>query len=275
MNQSYSDYPTRSSEDMEYLLAYVYGALSEAETAELTREISQNIGLRMTVNGMIQVKETKGFVTGKEHLEWLDRRRKTVDNVFQHHQRTRRNQIFKTVIAFATVVLICMYLFNLPIFSSPKLYKKYQAKPEIASAKMDQWPVQNLANFTAFYGANQYLQVLEECNRMLSIDSSLTDVRLYAGFCYLELNDFEKAMDQFSRIILTASDEHLRTQAIWQTGLAYIKIKDFDHAIQAFDSLATEQNIVPEDARLVKKARKILWRAKVRNFVVRNIAHRV
>ncbi|MEZ4777615.1 MAG: tetratricopeptide repeat protein [Bacteroidia bacterium] len=275
MNPGYEDYPPDARGDMDHLLAYIYGDLPETEASAISREIDRNIGLRMMVSGMIHVKEIKGFASWPEHREWLDHRKNTIDGVLRQYRRSQRNQRLKMSMAFASVVLFIVYLINLPLFSSPKLYKKYQTKPEIAVTTVGQWPLQNPATFTNYYTANQYLQVLEECNRMLRIDSTLLDVRLYAGFCYLELNDPDKAMEQFSRIIVSGSDdEHLCSQAIWQSGLAYIKAQDFERAIQVFDTLATTPTIKREDGRLAQKARKILWRAKVRNFVLQNIVHR-
>lgn len=274
MNPLHADYTPEAREEVDYLLAYIYEDLSDAESLAMSQEIDRNIGLRMIVSGMTQVKETKGFVSPDEHREWLDRRKNTIDGVLHQHKRSHRNQRLKQTIAFASVILFVVYLVNLPLFSSPKLYKKYQTKPEIAITTVDHWPVQNPVMFANYYSANQYLQVLEECQRILRIDSTLLDVRLYAGFCYLELNEPDKAMEQFSQIILAGQDAHLRSQAIWQSGLAYIKAQDFEHAIEVFDTLATTPEMQQEDGRLVKKARRILWRAKVRNFVLQNIVHR-
>ncbi|MEZ4829693.1 MAG: hypothetical protein R3C61_25925 [Bacteroidia bacterium] len=267
MNHNHSDYSLHSQIESDTLLAYIYGDLPEELNRALTAEIAQNIGLRMMVNGMIQVKETKGFISQEEHRQWLEKRSAAVDAVLFHHQRTLRNQRLRMVLAFASVILLIVYLLNLPLFSSPKLYKKYQAKPEITLAKAETWPLQNPALFTSYYTDNQYLRVLEECNRMLSVDSTLLDLRLYTGFCYLELNDPQKAMEEFSRIMVAASDDDLCTEATWQYGLAYIKARDFEHAIQIFDTLKGS-------GRMDKKVKNIRWRARIRNFVLQNIVHR-
>ena len=181
----------------------------------------------------------------------------------KRHQNQKKNRAYKFIGYAASFIGLLIYVTNLPLYSSAKLYNKFQSKPEFAVENFSRISSEEQSLISDYYLDNEYIMAIDELNKILEADSTLMTVKFYAGFCSLELGNFDEAISYFSSIIQSDSDQTLKDQALWQMGMTYIKARDFEHAIDTFQSL-------DQDSR----AKKILWRAKVRNFVLENIVPR-
>jgi len=101
----------------------------------------------------------------------------------------------------------------------------------------------------AYQSKKEYTTALENFNKVLEINpefSELSNVYIVMGWCLLELNKFEKAIEKFN---LAAEKDSNNKQIFLGRGLCYKKMENYNEAISNFEKIAIlEQNQKNEEA---------------------------
>ncbi len=255
------------------LIAYVYGDMDAHRSEVIREQIQEDERLSLLVDGIESVREHHGFTDRLAHQEWLADRKSEANQLVQQHVRRRKVKKRLHLLAYASLILgMCWYIGNFPQNSAEKLYSKYQIEPIqdnlIASALPEQ-DFSALTDLLSLCAAHEYGPALAGFNQLLEEDPSQTGIRYLAGFCYLEIGETEAALDYFSSVYQSTASPFMQQHALWQMGLSYLKVRDFDHAIESFQAVRASLNLdQPEARKLDKKARRVVRRAKIRRFAL-------
>jgi tetratricopeptide (TPR) repeat protein len=255
------------------LLHYVYGALEPEATRRLTAEIATDERLSLVVAGIQEVRESRGFTGIQAHLDWLAVRQADMARQVRKQILKQQKRRYLRMFAWLTGLIgLSVYGLNFPQNSSEKLYTRFQYDSAEVGQLIAAFSPEDLQPAMPWIGlciTQDYQPALAGFNHLLEQDPSQAGIRYLAGFCYLEMGETQAAIDYFSSVYQHAASPLVQQQVLWQLGLAYLKAKDFDHAIPAFQ--AVRDGFDPAEAGeqpLVQEARRVLRRARIRRFAL-------
>ena len=160
---------------------------------------------------------------------------------------SRRQVIFAAAAAVVLIFLTVSALLLLPQRStSEKLFAMYydSDKPIRVTRSGDD----NLVEALRCYQQKNYGDAIELFDEILVTDPDNAAVRFYAGISYIEISQYEKAIESFQYII--NENDHLYIEpSQWHLGLCYIKSDQMEKAKDQFNLIAgDERNYYKEDA---------------------------
>ncbi len=78
----------------------------------------------------------------------------------------------------------------------------------------------------------QYQYAIDNFRQVIQNDQNCEEAYFSRGNAYYMLKDYDKAFDDFSKVIDLQSHNHLNWQSYYLRGLIYYQRKDFEHTIK-------------------------------------------
>ncbi len=167
-----------------------------------------------------------------------------------------QNELLKTwhlaAASFSLLLVVggLWYILSNKPFSTERLVTKYYkpAHPilQIRSAEMNTDDA--LKEAFSFYKQNDYTNALKYFN---SLDNQIT-AKFYSGVCYIELEQYNKAIDSFEYVI-SDRDNLFVEQAEWYLGLIYLMNNQKNQAIDQFEKISDSDSYYSNQAEEILK----------------------
>lgn len=141
------------------------------------------------------------------------------------------------------------YLINLRVLSEDELFNKYYRPYKEDIYKNDNY---KLLKIKEYYAVGNYYGVLNEFKGSNNKDSSNLDRYFYQGLVYLELWQFQSAIENFTKILLLKNNKY-SDESRWYLALCYLKL---GHKLQAkdyFEEILKSQRYKNNEARQILK----------------------
>lgn len=146
--------------------------------------------------------------------------------------------------SIAATIMVTMLLGGSLIFNSvfngsteQKLYNQYfQPETTLLTVRSADVPLSSVEQGMNYYEVEEY----EKAISAFSSDANNLLGKLYSGYSFMHLGNYEKAEAQFIAI-LNNHDNLLIDQAEWNLGLCYLKTGKSDKAKQIFEHIANTQ----------------------------------
>lgn len=215
---------------------------------EQEEELNHEIDLRFGIN---QSLKDKGLF---ELKELLDKQKSNlyVKDPFQNF----RKDLFKTwhlaAASFSLILVVggLWYILSNKPYSTEKLVTKYYkpAHPigQIRSVEISSGDA--LTEAFIYYKKNDFNGALKYFK---SLDNQIT-AKFYSGVCYIELEDFDHAIESFA-FVINDKDNLYVEQADWYLGLIYLMNNQRQLAISQFELIAKgDSYYAPQAEEIIK-----------------------
>ncbi|MBC35979.1 MAG: hypothetical protein CL663_08075 [Bacteroidetes bacterium] len=236
----------------ELIEKYIEGDLDSSSKAEVEKWISQDkefaseYRLRLEVNQALEQKEV------------MQLRATLKDIILRNAQQPNVIHLFKRnwhlVAASITVLLVVgsVYLGNRRSTDSGLFNSYYNKENAYVSTRSHNANFQeNLQAALQKYELDEYdsaIILLEDINDNLVAD-------YYLGLAYIEVEEYEKAMLSFDRI-LNEDSNLFEEQAEWYNALCMLKVGQTEDAMQVFENISESNSLYKEDAQKILEAIK-------------------
>ena len=231
---------------------YIDGNLNGKELIQLEEELSKNqmftaeLELRREVNELIRDKQFS------EIVEILDRQLKSNSYSVMNIQKDVLKTWHMAAASFALILVAggLWYILSNKPFSTEKLVSKYYkpASPIGQFRSLEISPDDALKEAFNFYEQNDYVNALRYFN---SLENQIT-AKFYSGICYIELEQFDKAINSFE-FIINDKDNLFVEQAEWYMGLIYLMNNQKSQAISQFDKISKSDSYYANQAKEIIK----------------------
>jgi len=141
------------------------------------------------------------------------------------------------------------YILNLRVLSEDDLFNKYY-RPY----KEDIYKEYNyeLSKIKEYYAIGNYYGVLNEFKGSHNKDSSSLDRYFYQGLVYLELWQFQSAIENFTKILLLKNNKY-SDESRWYLALCYLKLGQKMKAKDYFEEILKRQRYKNDEAKQILK----------------------
>jgi len=151
----------------------------------------------------------------------------------------------KIIISSVLGIVAGWFLSILLTRSTNQVYEKhfedYENLVLVRSAGM-----QNLSNIMHLYDNGNYQKALLGLNQLNKNNSA---VILYKGICYMHLDKFDRAIQEFEKLYLKKNQ--YKEHADWYTGLCYLKKGYKIAAIKHFEYIAQSDSYYKNEAQKI------------------------
>jgi tetratricopeptide (TPR) repeat protein len=103
-----------------------------------------------------------------------------------------------------------------------------------------------------FYESKNYNQAIVLFEKILKSDNTRVGLNLYSGISRMEINQYDEANRNFSKIIDHKANAFVES-AQWYLGLCYIMTNEVDRARDVFTSIVKSDGYYKKDARRILK----------------------
>ncbi|HEX8529419.1 MAG TPA: tetratricopeptide repeat protein, partial [Cytophagales bacterium] len=200
---------------------YVLNRMDGDERAQFEALLHVDAGLRGEVAGQQKIAallEKAGDYQLKKRLDQV-----YADTVGRENAGARRlgTGLPRTAWAVAAsvvlLVALLLWLWGRPATTPDELFTEYyRPEPYLVTRGQADAPPGG-----AFFNQGNYRQALEAFGANLRQNPGADYDLLYAGLCYLELGDYGRAEESFTRV--AGRSQLLRGQATWYLALTYLK----------------------------------------------------
>lgn len=245
-----------------YVDKYLDGILEREEKTQFERELrydsdlQSELNLQKKINTMLvdaDVLDLKGqldTIYQEQYTPWI---KSIKPRVLQN-----KRSIFRIVTLAASFVLLfsIVTLFNNKD-SAESIFSEHYATPEFsmsfrsAASQVDK----DLRSAMIFYENGEYTEAIMLFKKVLTEDNSRIGLNLYSGISNMEIQEYEKANENFQKIIAHNTNAFVES-AEWYLGLSYLKTNEFGKAEETFEGIVNREGYFRRDAR------KILRRLK-------------
>jgi tetratricopeptide (TPR) repeat protein len=140
-------------------------------------------------------------------------------------------------------------LSNKPISTERLISKYYKPAGPIGQIRSFETSAEDaLKEAFNFYQQNDFANALKYFS---ALDNQIT-ARFYSGVCYIELEQFDKAIESFE-FVINDKDNLFVEQAEWYVGLIYLMNNQKGLAIEQFQKISTSQSYYSHQAGEILK----------------------
>jgi tetratricopeptide (TPR) repeat protein len=208
------------------------GLLSESEKMDFGQKLEANADLRneynkytVLIDGVnMHERERIKSILKTSSSDQVGRAR----HIEQAHRVSAR-RIYYAAAATLLLLLIPGYFVYQNLTFSSRIYSEYNIKDPGLPVVMGAISNSMFNNAMIEYKDAKYSNALAIFNQMLSKDSFNDTIQYYAGICNLEIDDAEKAIDLFKKVIELPNGAFYYS-ANYYLGLSYIKTKQIENA---------------------------------------------
>ena len=204
---------------------------------ENNKELAKEMNLRLEVNHQIK---DKGFFELQDKLA-IQLNNPNSNNPVINLGKDFLRTWHLAAASFALILVVggLWYILSNKPYSTEKLVSKYYkpAHPILQIRSVEANNENALDQAFKFYKENDFNNALKYFN---SIENQIT-AKFYSGICYIELEQFDQAIESFSYII-NDNDNLFVEHANWYLGLIYLMDNQKGKAIEQFEKIAEEEN---------------------------------
>jgi len=192
----------------------------------------------------------------KEKIDELSKIKKNKNSALLFYKYLNLKGIglyFILLIILFFVYLGVTYIVNLRVLSEDDLFNKYY-RPY----KEDIYKNYNyeLSKIKEYYAVGNYYGVLNEFKGSQTKDSFNIDRYFYQGLVYLELWQFQSAIENFTKILLLKNNKY-SDESRWYLALCYLKLGQKMKAKGYFEEILKSQRYKNNEARQILKRLKL------------------
>ena len=231
---------------------YIDGNLSEEEflrtfpRQNMDPDLESEISLREEVNDALR---------DKSFLEF----RQLVENGMNHSSglsRLLRKDALKTwhlaAASFALILVVggLWYILSNKPYSTERLVSKYYkpAHPILQVRSLEMGSDDALKEAFSYYQQNDFANALKY---FTTLENQIT-AKFYSGVCYIELEQFDKAIKSFEYVI-NDKDNLFLEQAEWYIGLIYLMNNQKAQALEQFNKISESESYYSNQAKEILK----------------------
>ncbi|NJK94570.1 MAG: tetratricopeptide repeat protein [Bacteroidales bacterium] len=222
--------------DLEHLVKYLDGELSEKEKHELIEKLRNDPSLSEKVDLIKDVDE----IVGDKHLSSFEESLKEVESVYFNRDLHNASVSSRKYLIFTRIAVVLFVLLSTGAYffftgegnsgGQDKLFAAYYEKMPADFTTRSVFPQDdNFIKAIKYYNDNKFRAAIIEFEKILKSDPDNNSVKLFLGLCYTETNEFENAAG-FFKSILKQKDPIFEEHAAWYLSLCYIKTNKFDMA---------------------------------------------
>lgn len=233
---------------------FIDGSLSTAEADDLLRELETNpdllreFTLRTEVNLAIRNRHLDDF----RNLLISQSKNQTSNSSFFNLKKDILKTWHLAAASFALILVVggLWYILSNKPFSTERLVSKYykpaQSILQFRSVELNSDDA--LKEAFNFYQQNDYSNALKYFN---SLENQIT-AKFYSGICYIELEEFDNAIDSFE-FVINDKDNLFVEQAEWYLGLIYLMNNQKAQALEQFNKIAKSESFYANQAKEIIK----------------------
>ncbi len=233
---------------------FIDGNLSEDDAHRFRSELETNpmlfseFNLRLEVNEAIKDKNIAEF----RELVGHQLRNQSSHTVSFNFQKDILKTWHLAAASFALIVVVggLWYILSNKPYSTERLVSKYYkpAQSILQYRSLELNSDDALKEAFNFYQQNDYINALKYFN---SLDNQIT-AKFYSGICYIELEQFDKALESFEYVI-NDKDNLFVEQAEWYLGLIYLMNNQKTQALDQFGKIAKSDSYYATQAKEILK----------------------
>jgi hypothetical protein len=232
---------------------YIDGLLSREsfEEIEILRKTKSDLDIEIDFRN-----EINEALRDKNFIEFYQ----IVSSQFENQDSNSKNKFQRDVLktwhlAAASFSLILVVgglwyiLSNKPISTERLISKYYKPAGPIGQIRSFENSAEDaLKEAFNFYQQNDFANALKYFS---ALENQIT-ARFYSGVCYIELEQFNKAIDSFEYVI-NDKDNLFVEQAEWYVGLIYLMNNQKSLAVEQFKKISTSQSYYSHQAEEILK----------------------
>lgn len=233
--------------DLEQLVRYLDGELTESEKQQLLEKLKNDPSLREKLELISDVDK----LLGDKHLENFEESVSEIEAV--HSGKTKPDSDRKLKwLAAAAIFLILISAASYFIFykttSGEKLFAAYYERlPADFATRSPEAGNDDLDLSLRLYNTGKFQEATGELRKIVQKQPDDYAAGLYLGICYMETDQENNAASEF-RKVLNSGDPVFEEHALWYLSLSYIKAGQTSLAIPMLKKLAGSQTFYKEKA---------------------------
>ncbi len=210
---------------------------------EADTELAKEIEFRLEVNEAIRDKD---LLELRDKLE-QQKGQNSVGYPFSHFRKDLLKTWHLAAASFALILVVggLWYILSNKPYSTEKLVTKYYkpAHPILQIRSAEANGDNTLNEAFKFYKLNDYSNAL---NYFVKLENQIT-ARFYSGICYIELEEFNKAIESFNFVVYD-KDNLFVEQADWYLGLIYLMNNQKSKAVDQFNKISASESFYSDQA---------------------------
>ncbi len=210
----------------------ILNEISELELTQLEAAISESPKIRNEINFRKDINKSMEYLGNEDLRKLLNRiheeeiEGKTAPK--KHHWK------IPLFFLFALGIALLIYQFTKPVkISSHLVYAEYFS-PYPSSEERGEDEAKLIQGFKAHYSDKNYQKALDQIKPILNTQNN--EMKLMAGICALESDDFHLSTQLFNDILST-KDYYFQDHANWYLALTYLKQDKIKEAITILTQL--------------------------------------
>lgn len=217
-----------------------------------TELINKFLEKKLSENEIIEFKklyneDEKFSYEVKNHLNMIASIKAAEKISIEKSQKIRKIN-WNYIVGIAAILLIFITIgfifFRNKNLTSSEIYSEYYKPLESKENTMgEDFTEIKIKEAFDYYNYEKYEIAVEVFEQ---IDDSLENYTIYTGICYLEIENFENAINKFK--IVTESNSLMKNDAKWYLGLTYLKINKIEEAKRVFYEISNSSSQYSEKA---------------------------
>jgi len=219
----------------EKIQAYLHDQLTDVEKQAFEELLKSNPEIAQETREALLIKEGLALEQDVELMQRIERLEASLEN------KKSSNTWIRWAAAILILAIPVYYFSSLP--SSPEeLYKEYYSPYEnvIGATRGD-----NAGNYLLSYDHGNYKDAVVELSEAIEVSENPQDYYLYLGISYLELDDYQNAIETFSKI---ESTNRFANHSKWYGALTYLKMGDENKAKEVLKELKESEGSFSKQA---------------------------
>lgn len=160
----------------------------------------------------------------------------------------RKKWFYAACFSFLVLLSVTSYLLITNSgHTNDKLFECYYKTEEAFGNTRSSSPLTEeelIAMAIQYYNIKDYEKALLYFNQSFELDKTNILTRYFSGIAYIETGNYEAAIETFQYITVTDHGDNLFVEnALWYTGLCYLKLKQNKKAIEKFNQIESDYYI--------------------------------
>jgi len=229
-----------SDHDIELIDKYLTNSLDEEELLGFKNRLE----LKEFKDAVI---ERKTVITSLKAHKKAALRAEIAETVRNHSAPERFKYVWHIAASFIVISVIGYLLYQNASNSTTyqDLYTKYYEPFPVSTQRGD---ASDLDKGLKLYADGNYKEAIALLNR----DNKSPSINLYRGSCFLELNELDKAIEEFS-IAAKSNDLILQQHAEWYLVMTYLKKNDTKSLNNQLDKIIESNHLYKEQAQKLQE----------------------
>ena len=239
---------------------YLEGELDPGEAARFEETLLEDHELQEELDLYREVDDALADTEVLELRAQLDELHEELTPQFERRNKKSSKRVLRYAVAASVAVVISLGTYSLFFKKIPdnkivsQFYKPYDVTLVNRSANNDLDVT--LRSALLKYENREYTEAIKLFQKALEINPKMVASNLYTGISYFEIQKYRKADKSLSKVI-EQNDNLYIEQAEWYLGFCYLKLNENEKAREQFAKLASKYGYYQKDARkILRKIRK-------------------